>query len=777
MDEILRRKRKNVRNILIAFLAVCAASLQGAAQQPPTDNHSVAQYDVHWSSLGSNEKDSMPIGNGDIAANVWTDQSGELVILLAKSDAYTETGKLVKLGRIRIRFAPAIFSVYAPFTQTLNLEQSAIEMTSGSTTLRLWIDANHPALHVEVHSATATRLTASLETWRIDQPLKGPSQEKAGMSELGSDDYPVSFHADTILPATHDAVTWYHFNQESIYPTVLRQQHLESMLDKYPDPLLHRCFGAQMSGPHLVPSGDKSLTSVSAARDQRLDIVALTQTSTSVKSWRNEIASAASKANPSDLEAFWEAHVAWWNEFWNRSWIDVSGDDQARAVSQGYVIQRYMVAASSRGELPVKFNGGLFTVGRDLSDRKPANALDHNPDYRAWGNSYWNQNNRLIYWPLIESGDLDLLHPWFNMYLRDLPLAKDRTQVYYHHAGASLPETMFFWGTPNMHDFGWNNPTDEIQSRWQRYHIQGTLEVIAQMLDVYDETEDHNFAKSSLVPFADAIVTYYDQHWPRGADGKIRMYPTQSLETYQLDVTNPTPDIGGLRSVLPRLIALPSEVTTPAQVAAWQKTLRDLPPIPIGRSTRAGKTPPAGKGDSDGFPVILPAESYGGTSNSENPELYTTFPYRLYGVVKPDLNLARDTFAARRSPQNTCWGQDGTMAAALGLTYVAKAAAVAEFTNYGEQRFLWFWRAAHDWIPDLDNGGDGMITLQSMLLQTDGRKILLLPAWPKEWTADFRLHAAAQTTVEGHVENGKLTRLNIWPASRAKDVTYVEPQP
>jgi len=40
------------------------------------------------------------------------------------------------------------------------------------------------------------------------------------------------------------------------------------------------------------------------------------------------------------------------------------------------------------------------------------------------------------------------------MYLNALPLAKDRTQLYYHHEGASIPETMYFWGVPNMNDFG-----------------------------------------------------------------------------------------------------------------------------------------------------------------------------------------------------------------------------------------------------------------------------------------------------------------------------------
>jgi hypothetical protein len=106
----------------------------------------------------------------------------------------------------------------------------------------------------------------------------------------------------------------------------------------------------------------------------------------------------------------------------------------------------------------------------------------------------------------------------------------------------------------------------------------------------------------------------------------------------------------------------------------------------------------------------------------------------------------------------------------LGLTAEAQKAVTSEFTAYGDQRFIWFWTGGHDWIPDLDNGGSGMIALQQMLMQCDGKSILLLPAWPREWTADFQLHAPYQTIVQGHVEGGRLTGLQVTPKSRTKDV-------
>jgi hypothetical protein len=61
-----------------------------------------------------------------------------------------------------------------------------------------------------------------------------------------------------------------------------------------------------------------------------------------------------------------------------------------------------------------------------------------------------------------------------------------------------------------------------------------------------------------------------------------------------------------------------------------------------------------------------------------------------------------------------------------------------------------------------------------MLMQTDGKKILLLPAWPKEWNASFKLHAPYNTTVEGQVVNGEVIDLKVTPESRRKDIIILK---
>ena len=88
------------------------------------------------------------------------------------------------------------------------------------------------------------------------------------------------------------------------------------------------------------------------------------------------------------------------------------------------------------------------------------------------------------------------------------------------------------------------------------------------------------------------------------------------------------------------------------------------------------------------------------------------------------------------------------------------------FSGYGPG----FWGPGHDWVPDHNWGGSGMIGLQEMLLQTHGKEILLFPAWPDEWDVDFKLHAPYNTTIEASLRNGELIKLRVYPENRKKDV-------
>jgi len=67
-----------------------------------------------------------------------------------------------------------------------------------------------------------------------------------------------------------------------------------------------------------------------------------------------------------------------------------------------------------------------------------------------------------------------------------------------------------------------------------------------------------------------------------------------------------------------------------------------------------------------------------------------------------------------------------------------------------------------------------MTALQRMLMQTDGRKIYLLPAWPGNWDVDFKLHAPFKTVVQGTVRKGRIEKLYVTPENRRKDIKILD---
>jgi hypothetical protein len=62
-----------------------------------------------------------------------------------------------------------------------------------------------------------------------------------------------------------------------------------------------------------------------------------------------------------------------------------------------------------------------------------------------------------------------------------------------------------------------------------------------------------------------------------------------------------------------------------------------------------------------------------------------------------------------------------------------------------------------------------------MLLQTDGRKILLFPAWPKDIDVSFRLHAPGNTVIDAELRGGQVTKLVVTPAGRTADLQSLIP--
>ena len=55
-------------------------------------------------------------------------------------------------------------------------------------------------------------------------------------------------------------------------------------------------------------------------------------------------------------------------------------------------------------------------------------------------------------------------------------------------------------------------------------------------------------------------------------------------------------------------------------------------------------------------------------SNCETAELYSLFPFRCYGLGRPNLEHAKNAYEARVDKSTVGWTQDGMFAALLGLS-------------------------------------------------------------------------------------------------------------
>jgi len=698
----------------------------------------------------------MPLGNGDIGANVWVDDKGDLLFYLSKTDSWSENARLLKVGRVRIGARPRLEKIRG-FRHELDTSRGKMTVEEVGPKNRIeivvMVDANHPMVRVELQGREPFGVEAVIEVWRNARRRLGESEN---FSAYGARGGPAGVYVtpDRVIDRS-DRVTWYHRNRKSIYPMTLRLQGMEDWCQGAEDPLLDRTFGGTIWGPGFVNRGGV-LTSSGKRRSHGLNIHLLTSTCPDAGDWMSQPDRFVQALGYNGSEKRSQAHAAWWREFWNRSWIRVhAAGSKGDCISCGYRLQRYINACGGRGQFPIKFNGSIFTVDAEDKGRR------FDADYRRWGGPYWFQNTRLPYWSMLLSGDFDLMQPLFGMYMRALPLARRRTRKYFGHGGVFLPETMFFWGSYANENYGWDREgrdSSYVENRYIRWHYNSGLELLAMLLDYFRWTEDRQFLKETLLPFAGEIMTFYDQHYERDDSGMILLQPSQALETYQSTV-NPTPDIAGLIWDLDGLLGL-REVDDSLR-ERWSQLRSQVPQIPLSR---------------DEPNRILPAERViEGPNNCENPELYTAFPYRIFGVGKPGLEVGRATFAQRRFKGNRGWQQDDIHAAMLGLGQEAGEMLTDRFSAKDpNSRFPAFWGPNFDWVPDQDHGCAGMIALQRMAMQCEGRRILILPAWPGEWDVDFRLHAPFRTTVSGRFRSGELVKVLTNPKSREKDLVLPE---
>jgi hypothetical protein len=747
------------------------------------------KFNVAWDSPGKDSLGSMPLGNGDIGLNVWVEPNGDLLFYVSKVDAFDAGHQLPKLGRVRVRFDPAL-AVTTGFRQELKLRDGAILIQSAisnqQSTIRLWVDANSPVVRVQGTSSVPCAATITLE------PLRDLADATMALPGGGT--------AGVLFSNSGDRLAWCYRNQSSSWAANFNSQNSAEMVAKTRDPILHRTSGCVLQGPGFVRANATSLRLKENSREFDISLRVLSSQPDSVGAWLEE----ASRPVKSD----WKSHLAWWRGFWGRSRIVISGcgagavnldqcrftqypqgskayeghkeiaaDVNAYQISQRYALERFCEAAAGRGLVPSPFNGSIFTMDMPagVKDFQGVKGGPTSPDGRDWASlPFMWQNTRHPYWAMATRGDYDTLRPGMQFVRDGLDIARDRCKKLLGIDGAFIMEASLWH---NVGVFNWDGMPPHL-----KYHQIATVELPAIMCEYYENTREKQFLNDILLPCADEFIAYYANRFTkRDARGKMLMDGVGCAETYQ-GVDNPCTEIGCLKFLLGKLLSFEID---PARRQRWTKLLDEMPGVPTRRIL--------------GIDLLAVGDKYEpGRVDCETPELYSIYPFRQVWLGKPGLlATARQSFHVRnisldgtidsQSVETGGWQSAPVQAAYLGL---AREAARLASINFNDQfidwhdnvdpakpwptrpraRFPAFWECKMDNTPDNDHGATSANALQSMLLQCDGSRIFLLPAWPEDWDVSFKLHAPSNTTVECEYRDGRVQSLKVIPESRRADI-------
>ncbi|MCL4638416.1 MAG: glycoside hydrolase [Pseudosphingobacterium sp.] len=310
-----------------------------------------------------------------------------------------------------------------------------------------------------------------------------------------------------------------------------------------------------------------------------------------------------------------KAHQAWWADFWQKSFIHLSSSDrEADYVEQNYTYYLYVMASSSRGKYPTKFNGMLWSTGGDL---------------RQWGNAFWGANQSCLYNALFPTNHMELMDPLFNLYYNNYKTFEVAAQQQWRSKGIYIPETMGFDGVPSMPDdiaremqalyllekpwtqrsgrfmayaetkipflsrWNWKHAGEWREGKWT-YQERGDgpygpvnhlfsrgAKIAYQFWQKYEYTKDEKWLREKAYPMLKGVGEFY-RNFPnvkKEPDGKYHIYHVNDNESIW-GGHNTVEEIASMRGVFPVLIKASEVLQVDVEMRPiWQEFLKHLAPL------------------------------------------------------------------------------------------------------------------------------------------------------------------------------------------------------
>jgi hypothetical protein len=493
-----------------------------------------------------------------------------------------------------------------------------------------------------------------------------------------------------------------------------------------------------------------------------------------------------------------ESNKKWWHDFWSKGYIQLHSEDGlADTIEQNYTYYLYVMASSSRGKFPAKFNGMIWITGGDK---------------RTWGGQYWGANQECLYNALLPTNRMELLDPMFDMYSGMYNSCSTAAWQQWGSKGIYIPETVAFdglarlpddvaaemrelyllkrpWdqrserflaaactGQPHSSRWNWMSGGSYVDGVWQPTergggpygpvtHIFSRGAKIAYTFwQRYEYTLDENWLRDRAYPMLKGVAEFY-RNYPnvkKEADGKYHIHHVNSNESVQ-GGQDTDEEIASMMGILPAVIKASEILGVDAEMRpVWKEFIDNLAPLPAGGDAPVWirALPPIFRGRGDGRPDgnTMPQWFFDlCTLENDNPETLKI------------ANATMDGYLRGPSTRPGVLSKVGVTAAMMGradavryllpnqLSFPDRATILA---NRLDQR-----EGAQ--TTNAQRLGRVADTLHNALIQSVGAGparepvIRVFPAWPSQWDAAFTLLARGAFLVSSSMRAGKIEYVRI----------------
>jgi hypothetical protein len=808
---------KSTRRAFLATALAAPALAADSAPEPLSDvdfRKLISRGDLVYDKPVPRSEEGMPIGNGRMGSLVWT-TSSQLRFQINRADVYANNSATNAFferhndycggcAYLDIDFGPE--SAPFPesgFSQRLSIYDGVLTIEARGITARIfaWPDRDVIAVSVEDRRSAPAPVKASLRMLRYETKYFG-----GGLEKMARD------HVVTVQRANHTADSQLIAESGRI---ALTQEFREG------DYCCKSAVAVTMAGgaatPRILNETDVALEGSGPG-----SYTLLVSSSATMQAGEDVLIAAFANldvAATRGVSAIGQASQEWWRSFWSRAFVHLtSTDGDADFVERHYHYFLYLMASTSRGKFPPKFNGMLWNTGGDL---------------RTWGAQHWYANLSCYYEAIPASNRYELMDPVFDMYSGMFDACSTAARQQWGSQGMFIPETSYFDGLEKLPDeiasemqdlYLLRKPWEQRSARFMEFaltkhphssrwnwiqagtwkqghyvitdrgsgpygpvtHNFGSSAKVAYLFwRRYEYTLDRDWLRTRAYPMLKGAAEFYRNH-PNvklGDDGRYHIHWANSNESV-FGARDTDEDLAAMHAIFPAAARAAEILDTDASLrTAWRDFAAKLPPLPTSDAPQALK-PDGYQGPRVFVRGLKPAVKAGGLLPDGNSMPIWFFDHcSVESRDAQTLETARTTFNQMLrnglSPRTSVsvLSKMPMAAASLGRADAVRILAVNQIRALAPERATAYRGGGvlanrmtlreGPQALDAERLGRAAEAIHLALLQStppaaaEDPVLHVFPAWPKEWNARFKLLARGAFLVSSSMRNGQVEYVEI----------------